>query len=54
MSDEKESKETADVTRRDFVTITAGAVTAVGAACVAWPLVDSFNPSADVLALGSI
>jgi ubiquinol-cytochrome c reductase iron-sulfur subunit len=42
------------VSRRDFITITAGAMTAAGAACVAWPLVDSLNPSADVLALGSI
>ena len=42
------------ITRRDFVTLTAGSMTAVGAACAAWPLVDSLNPSADVLALSSI
>lgn len=41
-------------TRRDFVTLTATGMTAVGAACAAWPLVDSLNPSADVLALSSI
>jgi len=34
--------------------VTAGSVAAVGAACVAWPLVDSLNPSADVLALSSL
>jgi ubiquinol-cytochrome c reductase iron-sulfur subunit len=42
------------VTRRDFMTLTASGVAAVGAACAAWPLVDSLNPSADVLALSSI
>ena len=41
-------------TRRDFITLTASGMTAVGAACVAWPLVDSLNPSADVLAMSSI
>ena len=42
------------VTRRDFMTLTASSMAAVGAACAAWPLVDSLNPSADVLALSSI
>ena len=42
------------VTRRDFVTLTACSMTAVGAACATWPLIDSLNPSADVLALSSI
>lgn len=42
------------LTRRDFVTLTASAVAAVGAACAALPLVDSLNPAADVLALSSI
>ncbi|MDP5109782.1 MAG: ubiquinol-cytochrome c reductase iron-sulfur subunit, partial [Rickettsiaceae bacterium] len=41
-------------TRRDFITLTASGMTAIGAACAAWPLVDSLNPSADVLALSSI
>lgn len=41
------------VTRRDFITLTASAVAGVGAACALWPLVDSLNPSADVLALAS-
>lgn len=51
MSDIKDNIKT---TRRDFITLTAGSMAAVGAACVAWPLVDSLNPSADVLALSSI
>ncbi len=41
-------------TRRDFIILVAGGMTAVGATCVAWPLVDTLNPSADVLALCSI
>ena len=41
-------------TRRDFMTLAATSMTAVGAACAAWPLVDSLNPSADVLAMSSI
>lgn len=40
-------------TRRDFIVLSASAVAGVGAASVAWPLIDSFNPSADVLALSS-
>jgi ubiquinol-cytochrome c reductase iron-sulfur subunit len=47
-------KNNTKATRRDFITLTAGSMAAVGAACVAWPLVDSLNPSADVLALSSI
>ena len=42
------------VTRRDFLTVTAGGVAAVGAACAMWPFVASLNPSQDVLALSSI
>ncbi|MDN3030735.1 MAG: ubiquinol-cytochrome c reductase iron-sulfur subunit [Candidatus Tisiphia sp.] len=41
-------------TRRDFITLTASSMVAVGAACATYPLVSSFNPSADVLALSSI
>lgn len=47
-------KENQGTTRRDFMTLTASSMTAVGAACVAVPLVDSLNPSADVLAMSSI
>lgn len=41
-------------TRRDFVVLTASAMTAVGACSVMWPFIDSLNPAADVLALGSV
>jgi len=40
-------------TRRDFLYLAAGAVGAVGTAVACWPLADSMNPSADVLALSS-
>lgn len=40
--------------RRDFIYIATGAFAAVGAATVAWPLINQMNPSADVLALASI
>jgi ubiquinol-cytochrome c reductase iron-sulfur subunit len=41
-------------TRRDFIVLTASATAAVGAASLAWPLLDSLNPSASVLALSSV
>jgi ubiquinol-cytochrome c reductase iron-sulfur subunit len=41
-------------TRRDFLYLVTGAATAVGAAVLIWPLIDSMNPSADVLALASV
>ena len=40
-------------TRRDFLYLTAGAMGAVGVGSAAWPLVDSMNPAADVLALAT-
>lgn len=42
-----------DENKRDFIVLTASAVGAVGAASAVWPLIDSLNPSADVLALAS-
>jgi ubiquinol-cytochrome c reductase iron-sulfur subunit len=54
MSDDNFSESSNKTTRRDFVTLTASSLAAVGVACTAWPLVDSLNPSADVLALSSI
>jgi ubiquinol-cytochrome c reductase iron-sulfur subunit len=41
-------------TRRDFLYVAAGAVTAVGVAGAAWPLINQMNPDASVLALASI
>jgi ubiquinol-cytochrome c reductase iron-sulfur subunit len=45
---------TAEPTRRDFLYIATGAMAAIGAAAVAWPLIDQMNPSSDTLALSSI
>ncbi len=39
--------------RRDFLGIVAWSGLAVGTAAVLWPVIDSMNPSADVLALAS-
>lgn len=50
MTDHAENKGS---TRRDFIVLSASAVAGVGAASFAWPLIDSLNPSADVLALSS-
>ncbi len=40
-------------TRRDFLTLTAGAMGGVGAAIFAWPFIDSLNPAADTLAMST-
>jgi ubiquinol-cytochrome c reductase iron-sulfur subunit len=50
MSDEIIKKE---INRRDFIVLTASTMSALGAAAVLWPVIDSLNPSADVLALSS-
>lgn len=39
--------------RRDFLIVATGAVGAVGVGLSVWPLIDSMNPAADVLALAS-
>jgi ubiquinol-cytochrome c reductase iron-sulfur subunit len=44
----------AGVKRRDFLYIAASALGVVGTGLAVWPLIDSMNPSADVLALSSI
>jgi ubiquinol-cytochrome c reductase iron-sulfur subunit len=41
-------------TRRDFLYIATGAVGVVGAALVAWPLIDQMNPDKAALALATI
>ena len=46
--------ETIDPSRRDFLYLATGALGAIGAASVAWPLVDQMNPDASTLALASI
>jgi ubiquinol-cytochrome c reductase iron-sulfur subunit len=42
-----------DEGRRDFLILVAGAIGGVGAAAALWPLIDSLNPSADVVAAGA-
>lgn len=42
------------VERRDFLVLAAGAMGVVGAASFVWPLIDSMNPSAEVLALATV
>lgn len=43
-----------DSTRRDFLTLTAGAFAAIGAAGAAWPLIDQMNPDASALSMASV
>ena len=43
-----------DATRRDFLHVATGAIGAVGAGAVAWPLINQMNPAADTRALASI
>lgn len=43
-----------ETTRRDFIVLTATSMTGIGVASLMWPLVNSMNPSADVLALASV
>ncbi len=43
-----------DVTKRDLLQLILTAGAAVGVGAIAWPLIDSMNPSKDVLALSSV
>jgi len=43
-----------DVTKRDFLKLVTGATAIIGAGAIVWPLVDSMNPSKDVLALAEL
>ncbi len=43
----------AEPTRRDFLYVATGAVAAVGAAAVVWPLVAQMNPDASTVAAGA-
>lgn len=51
---EKTDNETSQVTRRDFIILSASAMAGIGTAAFLWPAIDSLNPSADVLSLGSV
>lgn len=44
----------ADGSKRDFLTLLTGAGAAIGLGALAWPFINSMNPSADVLALSSV
>jgi len=50
----KDGTDEKEPTRRDFIVLAATALTGVGAASLAWPFINSMNPSADVLALSTI
>jgi ubiquinol-cytochrome c reductase iron-sulfur subunit len=52
-SKDKHEQEDSCDGRRDFLIMTSSAVGAVGAAAVAWPMLSSMSPAADVLALAS-
>ncbi len=41
-------------TKRDFLKLVATAGAVIGVGAMAWPFIDSMNPSADVLALSSV
>jgi ubiquinol-cytochrome c reductase iron-sulfur subunit len=41
-------------TKRDFLKLVTVAGAAIGVGAIAWPVIDSMNPSADVLALSSV
>ena len=43
-----------DPSRRDFLSLVTASTAIVGAASLAWPLIDSMSPARDVLALSSI
>ncbi|HVZ08754.1 ubiquinol-cytochrome c reductase iron-sulfur subunit [Rhodopila sp.] len=43
-----------EVTKRDMIKLIATAGAAIGVGAIAWPFIDSMNPSADVLALSSV
>ena len=43
-----------DPERRDFIVVATYAMAGLGAAAVAWPLIDQLNPAADTLALANI
>jgi ubiquinol-cytochrome c reductase iron-sulfur subunit len=44
----------ADPGKRDFLQLLTASGAAIGLGAIAWPLIDSMNPSADVLALSSV
>src|SRR3954447_20826681 len=43
-----------DITKRDLLQLVATAGAAIGVGALAWPFIDSMNPSKDVLALSTV
>lgn len=43
-----------DPSKRDFLKLLTGSTAVIGAAALAWPLIDSMNPAGDTLALSSV
>ncbi len=54
LQDNNANVELLPTTRRDFLTLTAGAMGTVGVGCCVFNLIRSMNPSADVLAQSSV
>ena len=53
MSTKSSSKGSKNEGKRDFLIISTYTMAGIGAASVAWPLIDQMNPAADTLALAS-
>jgi len=53
MSTKSNSQSSKDEGKRDFLIVSTYAMAGIGAASVAWPLIDQMNPAADTLALAS-
>lgn len=49
-----EGRDEDDASRRDFLYLATIGVGVAGAAAFAWPIIDSMNPAADVLALSTV
>lgn len=53
MSHHSDNAQEEEPTRRDFMVLAASAMAGLGGATIAWPLISSMSPAADVLALAS-
>ena len=51
MSTKSNSQSSKNEGKRDFLIVSTYAMAGIGAASVAWPLIDQMNPAADTLAL---
>ena len=53
MSSTADKEQDKEASRRDFLFITAGAASLVGAGMAVWPFINSMNPAKDTLALAT-